>query len=158
MFVLLTAACSQPAPPPPAPPPGPDLAAAERGVRDADARWQKAAQARDAAGEAASIASDGIVYRVHVEPLMGPAAFQAHVEKDYAANPKSATSWTTDTLRVAASGDLAIQTGTYHVTGLGPKGAGEDHGRFLTVWKKVNNDWKVAHDISTSTVPEPAKK
>ncbi len=158
LVVVLCASCSQPAPPPPAPPPGPDLGAAERAIRDGDARWLKAAQSRDAAGEAASLASDGIAYREHHEPLVGPAAFQAYLEKEYAANPKSSTSWTTDTVRVAASGDVGIQTGTYHTKGVGPKGASEDRGRFVTVWKKTGNDWKVSHDIATSTVPEPAKK
>ncbi|HYN05954.1 MAG TPA: DUF4440 domain-containing protein [Vicinamibacterales bacterium] len=158
VLIVLTAACTQPAPPPAAPPPGPDLAAEERAVREADARWLKAAQARDAAGEAASLAPDGIAYRENVEPMTGPAAFQAYLEKENAANPKAVSTWTTDTLRVAAAGDIAVQTGTYQIKGLGPKGAGEDRGRFVTVWKKVNNVWKAAHDISTSTMPEPAKK
>jgi uncharacterized protein (TIGR02246 family) len=157
-LIVLTAACSQPAPPPPSEPPGPNLAAEERAIRDADSRWLKAAQTRDAAGEAAMIAPDGVVYREHVDPIAGPAAFQAYVEKDYAANPKATTNWTTDSVRVAASGDLAIQTGTYEIKGLGPKGVGDDRGRFVTVWRKLGNEWKVANDISTSTVPEPAQK
>jgi ketosteroid isomerase-like protein len=55
---------------------------------------------------------------------------------------------------------LAIQTGEYHVTGMGPKGNGEDKGRFLTVWKKVDGEWKVAYDMGSTTTPEPppAKK
>jgi ketosteroid isomerase-like protein len=157
LLAVLSASCSQPPPPPPAAPPAPDLAAAERAIREGDARWLKAAQSRDAAGEAASLASDGIAYREHVDPLVGPAAFQAYLEKEYAANPKSSSSWTTDAVQVAASGDVGFQTGTYHTTGLGPKGAGEDRGRFVTVWKKVGNEWKVAHDIATSTMPEPKK-
>ena len=35
------------------------------------------------------------------------------------------------------------------------KGNGEDKGRFVTVWKKVNGEWKVAHDIGSTTMPEP---
>jgi uncharacterized protein (TIGR02246 family) len=156
LLVALTAACAQPPAPPP---PGPDLAAAEKAIRDADARWLKAAQARDAAAEAAAFAPDGIAYRDHVEPLKGPAAYQAYSEKQYAENPKASTNWTTDTIQVVPSGDLAVQTGTYQLTGLGPKGDIEDKGRFVTVWKKVGTDWKVAHDISVTTMPEaPAKK
>jgi ketosteroid isomerase-like protein len=48
--------------------------------------------------------------------------------------------WSTDAIRVAASGDVAIQTGEYHLTRMGPKRDGEDKGRFLTVWKKVNGE------------------
>ena len=154
-LIVLATACAAPAP---APPPAPDLAAAAAAIRAADARWLKAAQAHDAAGEAAMYASDGVAYRAHVEPMVGPAAYQAHVEKEYADNPKLAVNWTTNSLVVAASGDLAVQTGSVHVTGLGPKGAGEDRSRFVTVWKLVNGEWKVAHDIGSTTMPDTAKK
>lgn len=156
VLVLLVAACSQPAP---SPAPGPDLAAEEMAIREADARWLQAAQARDAAGEAAMLASDGVAYREHVEPLVGPAAFQAWTEKRYVDNPKLGVSWTTDSIHVTSSGDLAIQTGQYQNTGIGPRGDREDRGRFVTVWKKVNGEWKAAHDIGSTTMPEaPAQR
>ena len=166
LFVLLAllatsplAACSPQAPPPlPEAVARPDLAAEDKAIRDADARWLKAAQARDAAGEAAAFASDGVAYREHVEPMIGPAAFQAFTTKFRTDNPKSSTTWSTDTIRIAESGDIAVQTGQYHLTGLGPNGDREDKGRFVTVWKKVNGDWKVAHDISSTTMPEPAPR
>ena len=154
VLLLLAGACAQPAP---APPPGPDLAAEERAIRDADAAWLKAAQAHDAAAEAATIAADGIVYRTNQDPATGPAGYQALRERDLKENPKHMPSWTTDRIQVAASGDLAVQTGTYNVTGLGPKGDVTDTGRFVTVWKKVGGAWKVAHDIGASTVPAPKK-
>ena len=32
-------------------------------------------------------------------------------------------------------------------------------GRFVTVWKKVGSEWKVAHDIGSTTMPEaPSEK
>jgi len=150
--VSLVAACSQPAP---VSAPKPDLTLEERAVRDMDARWLKAAQDRDAAAEAAMFASDGVAYREHVDPLVGPEAFQAWSAKVYADNPKQIASWITDSVRVADSGDLAIQTGEYHFTGMGPTGDREDRGRFVTVWKKVGGEWKVAHDIGMTTMPEP---
>jgi uncharacterized protein (TIGR02246 family) len=153
MCVLLLAACSQPAPAVTAP--KPDLAAEEKAVREMDARWQKVAQAHDAAGEAAMFADDGVAYREHQDPVVGPAAFQAYVTKFNADNPKGNVTWTTDAIRVSESGDLAVQTGEYHFSGLGPKGAGEDKGRFVTVWRKVGGQWKVAHDIGSTTMPEP---
>ncbi len=152
--------CSPPAPPaaPPEAAPKPDLAAEERAIREIDGRWLKAAQAEDAAGEAANIAPDGAVYREHVEPIVGPAAYQAFVTKFRASNPKMKPSWSTDKIQVGEAGDVAIQSGEYHLTGLGPKGSGEDRGRFLTVWKKVNGEWKVAHDIGSTTMPEPTSQ
>jgi len=158
-LTVLVTACSPPAPPP-APPAEskPDLAAEERAIRDADARWLKAAQASDATAEAAVFASDGVAYREHVPPLVGPAAFQAYVTKFRAENPKVKTNWSTNAIQVAEAGDMAVQTGEYHLTGLGPKGEREDTGRFVTVWKKVNGEWKVAHDIGSTTMPEVSAK
>ena len=150
---LLLGACSQP---PPAAAPKPDLAAEERAIRDLDARWLKAAQSRDATAEAAMFANDGVAYREHVDPLVGPAAFQTYQTKFYADNPKANVTWATDTIRVAESGDLAVQTGETRLTGLGAKGDGEARVRFVTVWKKVNGEWKAAHDIGSTIMPEVA--
>lgn len=149
---LLVGACAQPAP---APVPKPDLADDEKAIREMDARWLKAAQSRDPGGEAAAFADDGVAYREHNDPLVGPAAYQAFQTKFYADNPKVTTTWSTDAIRVAESGDMAVQTGQFSNSALGPKGDGEDKGRFVTVWKKVNGEWKVAHDISSTTMPEP---
>src|ERR1700704_4180257 len=35
----------------------------------------------------------------------------------------------------------------FHITGVGAKGNREDKGHFVTIWKKVGGEWKVAHDI-----------
>lgn len=150
---VLTGACSQPSPAS-APAGKPDFAAEEKAIRDMDARWLKAAQARDPSAEGAMFATDGVAYREHNEPLVGPAAYQAFEMKLYADNPKLSTTWSTDAIRLSESGDLAIQTGEFHNAGLGPKGDREDKGRFVTVWKKVNGEWKVAHDIGSTTMPE----
>ena len=45
--------------------------------------------------------------------------------------------------------------GEGELTNLGENG--EDHAvhkqRFLTIWKKVNGQWKVAHDMAVNTTP-----
>ena len=136
-----------------------DFVAEEKAIRDISMHWLDLAKAKDAAGEAAVFAADGIAYRIHHEPAIGPAAIQAFVAKDDADNPKGVPSWATTSVTIATSGDLAVETGTYHFAGGGAKGDGDDKGNFVTVYKKVNGVWKVAEDISTSSMPEavPAK-
>lgn len=143
---MLVAGCSS----------GPELAAEEKILRDLDTRWQKAFQAKDAAGEAVVFAEDGIAYRENVDPLVGPAAYQAYATKFYADNPKFSGSWTIDSFRLAESGDLAIQTGEYQLTAMGPNGDGEARGRYVTTWKKVNGEWKVSHDAPLPPIQPPA--
>lgn len=152
-LALTLAACASPPPPPP---PAPDLAAAEQAIRTIDATWLAAAAARDGAAEAAMFADDGIAYREMADPLAGPAAYLAYATKYYADNPKAVSTWTTRSVLVAPSGDLAVQTGTFNETGAGPKGDKVNRGNFVTVWKKVGDQWKVAVDIG-QPYPAPAK-
>jgi uncharacterized protein (TIGR02246 family) len=148
LVVCLTSGCA-PAPRPP------DLAAEAKTIRELAARWQKALLDRDAAGQAAMFAPDGIEYHDRQAPLVGPEAILAWESKAASNHPKAVITTTTNEIRIAASGDLAVQSGEGRITGLG-KG-GEDHSvrtqRFVTVWKKVNGEWKVAHDIAVDTTP-----
>jgi uncharacterized protein (TIGR02246 family) len=131
----------------------PDLAADDRAIRDLAARWQKALLERDAATQASMFAADGVSYHDGEEPLVGPAAILAWEKKAVTRHPKAKITSTTKELRIAAAGDMAIQAGEGQLTDLGDNG--EDHTvrrqRFVTVWKKVDGQWKVAHDIAVNT-------
>jgi uncharacterized protein (TIGR02246 family) len=136
-------------------PRSPDLASEEKTIRELAARWQKALLDRDAAGQAAMFAPDGIEYHDRQPPLVGPSAILAWEQKAASNHPKAVITTTTNEIRISASGDLAVQSGEGRITGLGADG--EDHSvrtqRFVTVWKKVNGEWKVAHDIAVDTTP-----
>jgi len=132
-----------------------DLAADEKAIRELSARWQQALLARDAATQAAMFAEDGVSYHDGQEPLVGPAAILEWEKKAVTRHPKAKITSTTKELRIAAAGDLAIQAGEGQLTDMGENG--EDHSvrrqRFVTVWKKVNGEWKVAHDIAVNITP-----
>jgi uncharacterized protein (TIGR02246 family) len=131
-----------------------DLAAEEKAVRDVSTHWLDLIKEHDAAGEAALFTDDGVMYRAHSEPAVGPAAIEAYETRDQAANPKMVVEWTTDAVSVAASGDMAVETGTYRIANAGPKGSGEDRGEFVTVYRKVNGQWKISRDVGSSTIAE----
>lgn len=140
--VLLATACAAS--------PQVDTAAEERAVRAVSEQWLQAEKARDAAAIAALFTEDGIVYREDREPVSGSAAIQAYMAQDFADDPQDAASWTTERVDVAASGDVAVEHGTWTSTG---GKAGPDNGWYLTLYRKVNDDWKVAADMSISTRP-----
>jgi uncharacterized protein (TIGR02246 family) len=146
-FALLTLAC--------APSRSPDLSADEKAIRELSARWQKALLDRDAATQASMFAADGISYHDGQEPLVGPAAILAWEQKAVSNHPKAKITSTTDRIQISTSGDLAIQTGEGRLTSLGANGEdGSVHRqRFVTVWKKVDGQWKVAHDMAVNITP-----
>ena len=143
--VLALVACAQPASEPMV-----DLAAEEQAVRDASMAWLDAVQARDMAAAAAYFAPDGMTFPEHQEPLVGPAAIQANGEAQWAEMPNASVTWSVDRVIMSASGDLAVEMGTFTVSNEGE----EDTGKYVTTWRKIDGIWKVAADIGVSTVPE----
>jgi uncharacterized protein (TIGR02246 family) len=138
---------------PPAAAPAVDKAAEEAAIRALSMKWLEFEKARDAAGVATLFAADGTMYRDHNEPITGAAAIQAYATKDYAENPKAVVEWSTDGVDVADSGEMAVERGSFSITGAGPDGKGSERGKYLTQWRKVNGEWKVVGDISITTVP-----
>ncbi len=143
--VMALAACAQPESAPAV-----DLAAEEQAVRDASMAWMEAIQAGDLAAAAANFAADGIAYSEHEDPLIGPAAIQAASEARWEETPNRTVSWSIDRVIVAASGDLAVELGSYTSSNEGE----EDTGKYVTAWRKIDGAWKAAADIGVSTVPE----
>jgi uncharacterized protein (TIGR02246 family) len=132
-----------------------ERSADDKAIRDLAARWQAALLARDADVQASMFADDGVSYHDGQEPLVGPSSIRAWESRSKASHPKAIITATTDRIQIAAAGDMAVQTGEGKLTSLG--GNGEDQAvhrqRFVTVWKKVGGEWKVAHDIAVNITP-----
>lgn len=153
-LVFFAVACT-PAEAPPATP-AVDLAAEEQAIRDISARWLELARAKDPAGIAALFADDGMLGREQMSPAHGRQAIEAQLAQDQAANPTVVPSWSTDRVEVAASGDLAVEHGTWSETGVGADGSGTAEGQYVTVYRKVDGAWKIVSDISVTTSGGPA--
>lgn len=131
-----------------------DLAAEEAAIRAVDQQMLAAARAGDVAGFTAVFAPDGALLFPNQPAAIGADAIRAIVERDFAI-PDFAVTWTAEEYRIAASGDLATSRGTYHLTLTTPDGPYEDHGKFLTSWRKVDGAWRVAADMINTDVPLP---
>ncbi|HXV40875.1 MAG TPA: nuclear transport factor 2 family protein, partial [Steroidobacteraceae bacterium] len=126
-------------------------------VRDRSAEWLVLAQAKDAAGIATGIYVQDAVTLFDGTIRHGAAEIQAGMEAETAAMPNSTIDWTTRDVRVASSGDMAYETGSWTFD---PDGDGEQpstSGEFVTVWVKVDGAWRAAADAGTSPkAEEPA--
>ena len=70
--------------------------------------------------------------------------------------PDATVSWTSDQVRVAESGDLAVEIGSFNFD---PDGAGKKpavQGTFATTWVKADGQWRALSDAGGENVPAPA--
>jgi ketosteroid isomerase-like protein len=57
---------------------------------------------------------------------------------------------------ISEAGDIVVDVGTYDLTGKDPKGKPiHDVGKYVTVLKKVNGEWKFVVDTFNSDMPMP---
>jgi ketosteroid isomerase-like protein len=91
-------------------------------------------------------AEDGAVYWEDRPPTSGPEAIEDFMGRQFAENPGGEGGFSPDRVDVAASGDLAVEQGTYNTP--------NEAGRYITVYRKIGSDWKVAADMSLSTSPD----
>jgi ketosteroid isomerase-like protein len=121
------------------------MAAEEEGVRATSAQWLEFSQGGDAAGVASLFAEDGALFWEDRPPTAGPAAVEEFMRRQFAEAPAGGGDFGPDRIFLAASGDLAVEQGTFTEA--------TDEGRYLTVYKKVGEDWKVAADMSLDATP-----
>ena len=152
MAFLALAACTQKTAQPKI-----DLKAEEQAIQSLSMKWLEAAKNHDVIGMSSLFIEDVVIYRENQEPVVGLAAIKDQFTKDYQQNPKLVQNWVTERVDVSTSGDLAVEYGSWNDTGSGPDGTGSDRGRFVTVYRKINDVWKVSTDCSLSTLPEEPK-
>ena len=139
------------APAAPAEPAAPavDLAAEEAAIRNRSGEWMNFANAKDIAS-VVKVYSPDVVTVYDGTVRRGVAEVQAAAEKGVKDNPNSVIAWSTTGVRVAASGDLAYETGSITLDPDGAEGKKPaTTGAFVTVWEKVDGTWRVVADAGT---------
>jgi uncharacterized protein (TIGR02246 family) len=108
--------------------------------------WQAAYNAGDAAALAALYAEDATILPPGGDAVSGRAAIQAHFAEELAQGAKS-----TLTLReVIGHGDMAIEIGGWSAET--PDGTHLDHGKYMTVYRKVGGAWLLTRDMWNSSM------
>lgn len=136
---------------------------AERIVRDLDARWSKAAAAKDLEQTVAFYSDDAIVLPPNATSAATKETIRS-VWKDLLAAPDLVISWKASKVKLGHNGAMAWVSGTYELTMKGPAGKPtNDRGKYLEVWEKqADGNWKCAADMWNSdlavSTPATAEK
>jgi uncharacterized protein (TIGR02246 family) len=126
-----------------------DLAAEEAAIRNRSAEWMNFVNAKDAASIEKIYTADAVTIFDSTIRRGAPVILE-NAAKDFAARPNSITTWTTDSVRIAQSGDLAVEFGTLNVDPDGAEGKQPaTTGAFTTVWVKTDDGWRVLADSGT---------
>ena len=126
----------------------------EQALRDADAQWCKAAQAKDVEKTVSYYSGDATVM-----PANAPAATTKDaihkVWADLIATPGFSINWKATKVEVAKSGDIGFISGTYEMTMNDANGKPvNEQGKYLEVWEKqADGKWKCGADIWNSDLP-----
>jgi len=122
-----------------------DLASEEQAIRNIATHWATLDERKDAAAVAALFADDAALFWEERPPAHGRDAIREHMATSYLENPTGAGSWAPDRIDVAKSGDLAVEQGAWENP--------DSQGRYMTLHKKIDGEWRVVADMSVGTPP-----
>jgi ketosteroid isomerase-like protein len=111
----------------------------------------EAAAARDLEGSVAGLTSDAIMLPPDEPPVVGRAAIREYMRAAFG-TPNFSVSWTTDTIVVAASGDMAYSFARSRYTFPGRSGApgtvDTAYAKGVNVWRRdADGRWRATADI-----------
>jgi uncharacterized protein (TIGR02246 family) len=129
-------------------------AADERAIRNLEAEWLNAVQAKDVERTVSYWADDAAVLPPGAPPVTGKAQIRKMVSEHFAL-PGFVLSWQTSGVEVSRSGDLAYTMGTNEFRMNDAKGNPfSERGKYVTVWRKQpDGTWKCIMDIWNSSPP-----
>ena len=122
-------------------------------LRKADIAMTTASSARDIERVASFFAEDTITFPPNSPVVSGKDATLKLWSETYA-NPGFAQSCELQKAAVSRAGDLGYTIGTYELTVHDADGKPvTDRGRYVSIWEKHGEDWKLVVDIWNSSMP-----
>ncbi len=123
-------------------------------IRSLDQQWSDAAGSHDAQAFSSFYASDARLMAPNAPAAVGSQAIQGAASQ-LLADSTATVQFAPAEIRVADSGDIAWEYGTWSMTKTG--GETLDNGKFVVVWTRApDGAWKVAADIFNSDNPAPS--
>ena len=115
-----------------------------------DAAW--AAAVKDPDAFMAFLAPNATIYHAGAPAVTGAGPIRAAFD-EMMSTPGMTFTWKASRADVSPSGDMGYTVGAYEV---GAPGMPPEKGKFVTIWKKIDGQWKVMEDIGNSDAGPPA--
>ncbi len=116
-----------------------------------DREWSQAADSADTF--VSFLTADASVYAPGLPVTSGVDAIRK-MFTEMSAAPGFSLAWTPSKANVGSGGDMGYTTGAYSAT----MGGATEKGKYVTLWRKVGGQWKVAEDIFNADGAEPAEQ
>jgi uncharacterized protein (TIGR02246 family) len=123
----------------------------EEAIRALSRQWQQAVATQNIDRIVALHTSDAVLMLANSPVATGTAGIRS-TWTEMAKTPGLNLHWTPSKIDVV-NPRVATEYGTYTESYDGPNGKLHDEGTYVTIWHKVNGEWKVALDAPVSTMP-----
>jgi uncharacterized protein (TIGR02246 family) len=121
-------------------------------IRSLSNQWTDAIIAKDVDKILSLYAPDAVQLRANIPIMSGQEAIRAWY-KSWLSDTTLTYTASTIAVDVAESRDFAYERGTYHISQNTPKGRVDEPGKYLTIWKKIDGEWKAVIDMSNPDNP-----
>jgi ketosteroid isomerase-like protein len=121
-------------------------------IEAANSRFSAAAAKGDGAAIAKFYAADGQLLPAGSDPVRGPPAIQKFWQSVL---DSGVASIELKTKELFASGQTATEVGEYELHDKAGKVL--DHGKYIVVWRREGEKWKLLRDMFSTNVPAPKK-
>jgi uncharacterized protein (TIGR02246 family) len=125
----------------------------EQEIRALSMQWQRDIAAQNVDKIIAIHAPDAVVMMSHTQPATGTTAIRG-IWAETVKLPGLNLQWTPTKIEVV-SPRVATEYGTYTDSYDTPQGKVTDTGSYVTIWKKINGQWRVALDAPVTSAPLP---
>ena len=123
-------------------------------IRRMGDEWARCWNAGDLDGVAAAYAEDAVYLPPHHEAVHGREEIREYLKAPFS---HGVSDLAFEVASIKQQGAIAWDVGTYRMSI--PHGDGtkkEDHGKYLTVWRRVAKNWLIAADAWSSDLPASA--
>ena len=126
----------------------------ERAIRSLTEEWQNAIAAKNVDRIVALHTADAVMMPSNLPAAKGGGAIRS-IYSELVNTPGLKMHWVPTRIDIA-SPRVATEYGTYTQSYDSPRGRIAESGNYVTIWHKVNGEWRVAVDAPISTLPMPA--